>query len=377
MTKYFKVKLYSTLKMKEKIKIIAFYLPQFHSIPENDKWWGKGFTDWVNVRKGKAYAKGQEQPRIPLNNNYYDLSNVETLRWQADLMLKYDVFGLCFYHYWFDGKLLLEKPSELLLENKDIPMNFCFSWANEPWARTWDGRNNSVLMPQRYGGETDWKKHFDYLLPFFKDERYIKEKNCPMFVIYRSASIKDCERMMDSWNKWAKENGFNGIHFVKTLRGKGDDARNLPFKASVEFEPSCTDYNLPFLESNIRRVRRRLIKFVNSVFKTAIPQSRPWTFKHISELSLNRRADIGTYGGAFVGWDNTARKGLASTITLPATEQEFEFYLSEKVRITQQNYNTNYVFINAWNEWAEGTYLEPDVIHKFSYLEVIKRVVNK
>ena len=171
--------------MKNEIKIISFYLPQFHVIPENDEWWGKGFTDWNNVRKGFVYLKGQEQPRVPLNDNYYDLTDIDTLRWQADLMAKYNVYGQCFYHYWFDGKLLLEKPSELLLENKDISIRFCFSWANEPWARTWDGKNHCVLMPQKYGGKKDWRKHFDYLLPFFKDERYIKENDCPMFIIFQ------------------------------------------------------------------------------------------------------------------------------------------------------------------------------------------------
>lgn len=138
-------------------KIIPFYLPQFHTIPENDEWWGKGFTEWTNVRKAKPYRKGQSQPRIPLNDNYYDLSKVETLRWQAELANKYGIYGFCFYHYWFNGKLLLEKPSQNLLANKDIPLKFCFSWANEPWARTWDGKNTEVLMPQEYGTELNGK----------------------------------------------------------------------------------------------------------------------------------------------------------------------------------------------------------------------------
>ena len=362
--------------MNEKIKIIAFYLPQFHAIPENDKWWGEGFTEWVNVKKCKSHSKGQEQPRIPLNNNYYDLSKVETLKWQSELMSKYEVYGQCFYHYWFDGKLLLEKPSELLLKNKDIPMNFCFSWANEPWARTWDGKNNNILMPQKYGGIKDWKKHFDYLLPFFKDERYIKEDGCPMFLIYKSSSITDCKEMMSKWNQWAIEEGFKGICFVQTIRGKGDEKRSLPFKAKVEFEPSCTDYNVPFIELTLRRIRKVIAMKINQIFKTSFPLYHPWKFSYIASLSLKRKSSVGTYGGAFVGWDNTPRKGLSSTIILPATTQEFDNYLTEKVRITKCEYKTNYVFINAWNEWAEGTYLEPDTSHEYEYLEVIKRVVN-
>lgn len=360
--------------MKNEIKIISFYLPQFHVIPENDEWWGKGFTDWNNVRKGFVYLKGQEQPRVPLNDNYYDLTDIDTLRWQADLMAKYNIYGQCFYHYWFDGKLLLEKPSELLLENKDIPIRFCFSWANEPWARTWDGKNHCVLMPQKYGGKKDWRKHFDYLLPFFKDERYIKENDCPMFIIYKSSSIEDCGEMMENWNQLAVKHGFKGIHFVQTLRGKGDEKRNLPFKAKVEFEPSRTFYKIPFIDLTMRKIRRLLVANINRIFNTTIPLSKAWAFSYIAHYSLSRKSTEGTYAGAFVGWDNTARKGIKSTIVLPATEDEFEEYLSEKIRIAKEIYKTNYLFINAWNEWAEGTYLEPDTSHQYSYLEVIKKI---
>ena len=359
------------------MKIMAFYLPQFHAIPENDEWWGKGFTDWTNVRKGFVYVKRQEQPRVPLNNNYYDLTDVNTLRWQADLMRKYNVYGQCIYHYWFDGKLLLEKPAELLLANKDIDMNFCFSWANEPWARTWDGKNSSILMPQRYGDKTDWVKHFDYLLPFFMDERYIKVDNCPMFVIYKSSSIKDCKEMMECWFGLAKQHGFGGMHFVETLRGTANETRTLPYKAKVEFEPARTDFQISKIELNYRRIRRRIIKAINFIFKASIPLNYPWTFKKVAKRSVNLLSPVGTYGGAFVGWDNTARKGLSSLVILPPTKEEFKKYLSKKIEITKNVYKTDYFFINAWNEWAEGTYLEPDSVHKYEYLEAIKEVLSE
>lgn len=358
-----------------KIKIIAFYLPQFHAIPENDEWWGKGFTDWTNVRKGFVYAKGQEQPRIPLNDNYYDLTNVDTLRWQAKLMEEYNVYGQCIYHYWFDGKLLLEKPAELLLENKDIQMNFCFSWANEPWARTWDGKNSSVLMPQRYGDESDWKKHFEYLLPFFKDDRYIKENNCPMFIIYKSSSIKDCKAMMECWIEMAKEAGFDGVHFVETLRGTGNETRELPFKAKVEFEPARTTYMANKADLTYDRIRRRFVKYINKLFRRNIPLNRPVKFNTVADKSLALISPQGTYGGVFVGWDNTARKGLSSTLILPPSKKDFESFLAKKIEITKKIYKTEYLFINAWNEWAEGTYLEPDKIHKYDYLDAVKKVI--
>ena len=358
-------------------KIIAFYLPQFHTIPENDKWWGCGFTDWVNVKKARPLYKGHVQPKIPLNNNYYDLSNPETLRWQASLANEYGVYGMCFYHYWFNGKLLLQKPAELLLAHTEIPMNFCFSWANEPWARTWDGKQHQIIMPQSYGDEHDWKSHFEYLLPFFNDSRYIKEKGCPMFLIYKSQSIPVVKQMMDLWDKLAIEKGFPGIHFVETLRNGRMDGRCLPFKAHVEFEPIRTNMQQSVVALYYKRVRRRLIKIFNMAFHKSFMLNKPFDFDTVAMNSVNLESPIGTYGGVFVGWDNTPRRGVASTIVLPPTALQFERYLREKVIQTQDVYKTNYVFINAWNEWAEGAVLEPDENNRYSYLEVVKKIVEE
>ena len=358
-------------------KIIAFYLPQFHTFPENDAWWGKGFTDWVNVKKAQPLFKGHEQPRIPLNNNYYDLKKVETLRWQANLANQFGVYGMCFYHYWFNGKLLLEKPAEMLLENKDIPMRFCFSWANEPWARTWDGKAHEVLMPQAYGDEKDWIKHFNYLLPFFKDARYIKEEGCPMFVIYKSSSIECAKEMMELWDKLAKEAGFKGMHFVNTLRGIHDEKRPLPFKANVEFEPARTNFQQPVIALNYKRIRRRFLAIINKCLGTKFLLNKPFEFQEVAKRSLKLVSPVGTYAGAFVGWDNTARRGLSSTIVLPPTKEQFKTFLKAKMKINEDTYHTQYIFVNAWNEWAEGTVLEPDMKHQNEYLEAIKEITNK
>ncbi len=356
------------------MKIIAFYLPQFHVIPENEKWWGKGFTDWDNVRKATPIFDGHVQPRIPLDSKYYDLSDPQNIKWQAQLAQKYHVHGFCFYHYWFNGKLLLEKPAELLLQNKDIDIHFCFSWANEPWARTWDGKAHHVLMPQEYGDKRDWKQHFEYLLPFFHDERYIKEDNCPMFLIYKSSSIKRAAEMMTCWNEWAKEAGLNGIHFVETLRNKEVEKRKLPFKAKVEFEPMRTLSQQPFFILNYKRVRRKVIYYFNKIFHSEIPLNVPFQFSYVKRRSLSLNSPLGTYGGVFIGWDNTPRRGLSSTIVLPPSKEEFKNYLKEKLKITSDAYHTNYVFVNAWNEWAEGTMLEPDKYMKYAYLEAIKEL---
>lgn len=369
--------MHSIMSMKKNnIKFLAFYLPQFHQIPENDDWWGKGFTDWNNVRKASPLFKGHLQPKVPLNNNYYDLSDVETIKWQAQLANDYNVYGFCFYHYWFNGKLLLEKPAELLLNNKDINIHFCFSWANEPWARTWDGHNSQVLMPQHYGNYDDWKSHFDYLLPFFLDNRYIKEDNSPMFLIYKSNSIPKAKEMMDYWNTLAKEAGFNGMHFVETLRGKKMDSRNLPYKARVEYEPIRTNMQQSVLILNYKRMRRRVIHVINRLFRCRIPLNAPFLFANVADRSLSLESPVGTYGGAFVGWDNTPRRGLASTIVLPPTKKEFKDYLKSKIEITEQKYQTEYIFINAWNEWAEGTMLEPEQHIGYAYLEAIEELTQ-
>lgn len=362
-------------KPKEKsMRIIAFYLPQFHAIPENDEWWGKGFTDWTNVRKAKPIYKGQNQPRVPLNGNYYDLSKIEPLKWQADLARKYGIYGFCIYHYWFGGKLLLEKPAENLLAHSEIAINFCFSWANEPWARTWDGKNRQVLMPQNYGGEAEWKAHFDYLLPFFRDSRYIKEHNCPMFLIYRSAAIPNCEKMMECWNRWAKKAGFDGIHFVHTLKRWLPEKRNLPFSAQVEFEPTGVK---TVSELWFNRFRRYILHGINLLFHTQYPLNKRITFQQEVQKSLDNLSVPGTYAGVFIGWDNTPRRGTFARYITEPSKEEFKDYLEKKIRIAKTIYKTNYLFVNAWNEWAEGTYLEPDMMHKYEYLEAIKETLAK
>ena len=199
------------------MKVIAFYLPQFHSIPENDSWWGKGFTEWTNVKKAKKIFSWQYQPRVPYENNYYNLSenHEKTLRWQIKIAKENGVYGFCFYHYWFkNGKKLLEKPVERFLANKSLDIKFCLSWANEPWTRNWDGGNKQIIMPQEYGSKEEWKEHYQYLRSFFIDERYIKKDNKPLLVIYRPELITDLDKMIACWNQLSKKDGFNGLYIV-------------------------------------------------------------------------------------------------------------------------------------------------------------------
>lgn len=358
------------------MKIFAFYLPQFHEIEENNLWWGKGFTEWTNVKKALPLFKSHNQPRIPLNENYYRLDDIETLKWQADLMHKYSIDGLCFYHYWFNGKLLLEKPAELLLNNKDINMPFFFSWANEPWTRSWDGQNKDILINQDHGNQADWIKHFYYLLPFFKDERYIKHHGKPIFTLYRSKIFEDCENWIQCWRQLAKENGLEDIHFISSLTSFQNDERSLDFDAYLNFEPMNTLAHHMNVKLNVfkkfeRSIRERLpVKYeISNVEKNSFNYDLVW--KNI----LAKKFNDTTYAGAFIDWDNTPRKAMNGSTALDCSYQKFKIYFDELFRKAQEE-KSPYIFINAWNEWAEGAYLEPDTKNEYKYLESIKSVID-
>jgi len=363
------------------MKIFAFYLPQFHTIPENNKWWGENFTEWVNVKKSSPLFPNHNQPRIPFNQNYYNLLDKETLIWQSELLKKYNIDGLCFYHYWFTGKQLLEKPAEILLKNKEINIPFFFSWANEPWTRSWDGLNKNVLMDQTYGEYSDWVDHFNYLLPFFKDKRYIKHNNYPIFVLYRSASFPYCQEWINCWRELAKKNGIGDIHFVSSLTSFENDSRNLNFNAYLNFEPLNTLAHHMTLKSKITfndKLANSINKRLNSLKKIINKETKTvekFNYHEVWENILQKTFNQNIYAGAFVDWDNTPRKKFSGSVAINSNPKQFELYFYKLYRKALKE-NTPYIFINAWNEWAEGAYLEPDCKNHFQYLEIIKRTTE-
>lgn len=348
------------------MKILAFYLPQFHTIQENDEWWGKGFTEWTNTKKSKPLFKGHYQPREPLNDNYYDLSDVNVMKWQAKIAQDHGLYGFCYYHYWFNGKKLLEKPLENMLKDKEVNIPFCFSWANEPWARTWDGRETDVLMDQKYGGEQEWQKHFNYLLDFFKDARYIKIDNKPMMVIYKTMDIPNVEIMCEYWNNLAIKNGFNGIYIVETLNGKQNEPIVKNSDAVVEFEPM---YTLNHRYSLLNKIQDKIISLCRGL--QLKDYDRVW--KDIINRNILKRGDRKVYLGAFVGWDNSARKGSNALIINNSSPTKFSKYYSRQLTKAKNNHS-DFIFINAWNEWAEGTYLEADKKYNTQYLKELNRI---
>ncbi len=357
------------------MKLIAFYLPQFHEIEENNKWWGKGFTEWSNTRKAKPLFWGHNQPRVPYKG-YYDLSDSSIMKEQMKLAKKYGMGGFCFYHYWFNGKKLLERPIEKLLEEKRIELPFCLSWANEPWTRTWDGEKGAkeILMEQNYGDEKDWKKHFDYLLNYFIRDEYIKVDGKPVFLIYKAQQIPRCDDMITLWNKLANENGMKGIYFIYTS-ANGKICNIDGFNAEVDFEPFRTVTGTENLKHKISK-NHLLKKFKFLKSKKLYPIIN---YIDVYEAMICRKGkrNIKTYFGAFVDWDNTARRGKDPLLIIDnANPKNFEYYLEKQV-LKSMSLKNELLFINAWNEWGEGTYLEPDKKYGYAYLRAIKRVMDK
>ena len=357
------------------MKINAFYLPQFHEIQENNEWWGKGFTEWTNTKKSSPLFKGHNQPREPKNNYYYNLLDAEAREWQAKIARDHGIYGFCYYHYWFNGQKLLEKPIEMVLEKQSPDFPFCFSWANESWSKAWDGQDKHILMKQDYGAEEDWITHFNYLLPFFKDKRYIRIDNKPVFIIYRSASIPECDKMLAMWNNLAKKNGIEGIYFITTLTSFEIDTISKQFNAQIEFEPMYTYSHYFDIGKKITRIIkllfRKYLKLKSHIFINSISYDYLW------KKIINRKKNTAkTILGAFVDWDNSPRKGKESFIVTGASPEKFEKYLKAQIKKDYKTNQTGFIFINAWNEWAEGAYLEPDKKNGFKYLKAVKNALE-
>lgn len=353
-------------------RIIAIHLPQFYPFPENDKWWGKGFTEWTNVTKAKPRFIGHYQPHLPADLGFYDLRLKESRIEQIKMAKEYGIYGFCYYHYWFNGKLIMEKPVEAMLldQNEDFPFMFC--WANENWHRNWDGGHNVCLIEQKYSEEDDIA-HFEYLLPFFKDSRYICVNNKPVVCFYKTELFPNFENTAKIWRKMAKENGFD-LYICRFENGKYHGAKYMTDNIDAAIE---------FLPNNMKRYNRRhnfLSEFCRIVLKTTKFNSI-YSYKGFVQyiINLNEQVSYKRYPGVFPSWDNACRRlGRPFTCFKNATPEVFEYWLKH-VYGSFKPYSSeeNFLFINAWNEWAEGCHLEPDQKYGRGFLEVIKRVVEQ
>lgn len=360
------------------MKIFAMYLPQFHETSDNDQWWGKGFTEWTAVKRAKSLFPGHQQPKVPFKHNYYNLLDYSTMEWQASLMKQYHIDGLCFYHYWFkDGRRTLEKPAENLLRWKEIDMPFCFCWANNSWTRTWsnlteknvwtpigesseDKEKNptGILLEQKYGKEDAWRTHFMYLLPFLHDSRYIKIEGKPIFMVYKPSLISCMPQMAELWNQLAVQNGLKGIYLIG-MNAFQDDST---YDAFLYHEPEYTFVNL-FHHTDLKK---------NKPIEKYLPYSEIWE-------RILKREIVGTdrkvYLGGFSGYDDTPRRGTGGIVIGNGTPGSFKEYLRKLLKKSEQ-IGSDIVFINAWNEWGEGMYLEPDQENGYAYLEAVKEAVE-
>lgn len=351
------------------MKIFANYLPQFHQIPENDKYWGEGFTDWVSCRNAKPQFKGHMQPKSPLNNNYYSLDNIDVIRWQISLAKRYGISGFAIYHYWFhEGLNLLTKPVELILENRDIELEYFFIWDNKSWKKTWSAftggaswtndvdKKNEIMAELIYGNKNEWKAHFDYLLPYFKDTRYKKINNKPIFAVFNT--YKDyniLKEMIEYWNKLAKENGFNGVCVISR-----DDYKQKQFEYRFTYTPFAPTTIYDYCWQKIKRILRK-------------EKIKKYNYDYLWKIILKRAKNKNKYTilSGFVDFDDTPRRGNNGNVVVGANPCKFKEYLKKLLKIAEDN-GTDFVLLTAWNEWGEGCCLEPELKYGYEYLEAVR-----
>lgn len=351
--------------METVTKAIAFYLPQFHPFPENDAWWGKGFTEWTNVGKAKPMFQGHHQPHCPIHLGYYDLRVPEVMEEQARLAKEYGVSGFAYYFYWFGGKVLMDLPLQQMLGNPKVDMPFCMIWANENWTRRWDGRDQDVLIAQEHSPE-DSRALLDHLRPFMQDSRYIKVGGKPVFVIYRSAIIPDMKETILAWRRQAVEFGFPGLYVVCAQTFGTYDPRPDGFDAAMEFPPHIIKR-----KDVSDRMNQLHPDFEGSIY----------CYDEIVSGAVKREDDdFKVFPTAMLSWDNTARKNTKGHIHTNFSVVRYAQWLSSNAeRVTRDrrlSADEKLIFINAWNEWAEGTHLEPDQKHGYGYLAATRAVME-
>lgn len=358
---------YSASIVHDTVKVLAYYLPQFHPTPENDEWHGEGFTEWYKVRSANPLFYGHYQQHVPHPDiGYYHLDGPAQLMQQAEMMKKSGVHGLIFYHYWFTGRMILEKPAQMLLDNPQIDMPFCFCWANENWTRRWDGNEQEVLLGQVYS-EDDARDFIRYLIPFFKDERYIKVDGRPKLSVYRPSSIEHSERYIAIWREECEKAGVKAPYVVATLTRGATHPQDYGMDAAIE---------------------RVLHDWTADAVADTRSQLRPYWPLEGSVLNYSEVADH--YMGQDLGkdftlfrslvptWDNTARYGTRAYVLNNFTTSKFQSWLEQLIDYSEQHLpeDRRFVVINAWNEWAEGAHLEPDTRFGYGYLNSIGRAMS-
>lgn len=343
------------------IKPLAFYLPQYHTFKENDEWWGKGFTEWVNTKKSQPNFKDHYQPRVPHNDiGYYELTNIDVLKKQIALAKQHGIYGFCFYYYWFSGKRLMEKPVDILLEHPEVDFPFCFCWANENWTRTWDGLEKNVLIAQEYSKE-DYHKFIVDIKKYINDPRYIKVDNKPLILIYNPAAIPNLEELINEWKRYAKEEGIGEIYILtKSFPENNDYGNALVADGEFEFAPIAMNggTEIEGLAEGYYFNYNEVVKKLEKVYKDHLT-IKPY------------------YYCCTMGWDNSARRKEGYTLYHNYSLKAFYEWTHMICELTRKQFDKDkrFMFINAWNEWAEGTYLEPDEKYGYANINTFSRAI--
>jgi Glycosyltransferase WbsX len=356
---------------QEKIYSIAMYLPQFHPIPENDEWWGKGFTEWTNVTKAKPVFRGHHQPHLPADLGFYDLRLPEVRELQAYLAKKFEIHGFCYYHYWFNGKRLLNRPFDEVLESGKPEFPFCLCWANHNWDRSWDSRKKNVLIGQNYNPQDDIN-HINFLVNAFKDERYIKIDGKPLFIIYGISDLPNALATTNIWREHAIKYGFKDL-FLCGMEGNHRKSYNhiseVGLNAVIQFQPSFS--SMPRNGKIFRSASSYILNRQGHMI---------YDYASLSKFMMScnsRQSEYPIFPSVVPSWDNTPRRKKDGYILRGSTPDLYERWLRHEVKKIKENNELPHkiIFINAWNEWAEGCHLEPCLKWGLSYLESTKKAM--
>ncbi len=359
------------------MKQFAIYLPQFHEIEDNNRWWGKGFTEWTNVKTARPLYRNHIQPIHPLDGFYYDLSDPKTNKWQIDLAKRYGIDGFIYYHYYFSGKMIMQRPAEAFLNNKELDHRFFFCWANHTWYKG-DGDHRETLIKQTYGDKGDWEKHFKYLLPFFKDSRYEKKNNKPVFMIYVYSFDKKVD-IINYFDQRCKDEGFNGIFIIETYTGDATSSDIQSFSDKIVKQAGLVYFREPnvamrkyFKYRPMTRLYFKIIRNAKLKLKDnmVLKINGSKLFRNMSRNLVKTIAGCPVTHGLYFSWDNTPRHGNKGYVISMPDKRDFETY----VKAIQ---NDEYLIINAWNEWAEGMVMEPTEEYGYRNLEWLSDALSK
>lgn len=379
-----------------KARVIAYYLPQFHPIPENDKFWGKGFTEWTNVAKAKPLFKGHYQPRIPADLGFYDLRLPEVREQQAQMARKVGIEGFCYWHYWFgNGKRLLQRPFNEVLQSGKPDFPFCLAWANHSWkTTTWEnGGKDRMIVKQRYLGEEDYTMHFQEVLPAFRDKRYITIEGKPLFAIFDPYNFQDVSNFIKTWQRLAKGKGLKGIYFIamsnstSTLQRNADgtlkrvapnlqsservynDLLNLGFNGINSFGKSRAE--MLYMGKYMRAVKKLLHQYLPFLPTHCINYEK--ITQHFFAPEDNWQ---NVFPSIFPQWDRTPRAGNSEGVYINATPTGFKKHIQDALNIIKnKDVEHQILFLRSWNEWGEGNYVEPDLKYGHGFLDAIKETI--